>query len=164
MCSFFFRMQESSSPNGCTKDVNSYPAHIVKTHCTASDDMSDPFMRYMATADLGKEKITRGEYLNAGMRTYEHLHIWDFDGIAAALRDAGFTDIKRAPYRDSEDPNDEIWKRVMQNPTVVWAQPCDLVVECDDGFRYGTRYTHPADEVCGCRAVPSEIHKGLTLG
>jgi SAM-dependent methyltransferase len=38
-------------------------------------------------------------------RIYAHIHLWDFDEVAAALRAAGFTDIWRSSYATSESPH-----------------------------------------------------------
>ena len=128
-CSFLAECRRVLRPTGALRISTPNLAYLVHTYCTASDDASDSFMRYLAAVELGKEKITPGEFLNASVRTHGHLHIWDFDDLAAALSEACFTRIQRVPYGESEDPELRHLETRYIEPQLVWAQPCDLVAE-----------------------------------
>ena len=128
-CAFFAECRRVLRPTGVLRTSTPNLAYLVHIYCSSPDDMSNPFIRYLAAVELGKEKITRGEYLNASVRTHGHLHIWDFDDLAAALSEAGFTNIQQMPYGESADPELRNLETRYVEPHLVWAQPCDLDVE-----------------------------------
>jgi len=61
---------------------------------------------FMRTAGLGAEHRARGlaEAVRAALGNTAHRWMWDEKSMAAALRQAGFVDVRRCRFNDCEDP------------------------------------------------------------
>jgi GT2 family glycosyltransferase/SAM-dependent methyltransferase len=64
----------------------------------------DACTQFMRTTALGQEARSRGVtgFVREWLGNSRHLWMWDFKGLSAELARAGFTDIRRARYADSE--------------------------------------------------------------
>jgi len=60
---------------------------------------------FMRESGLGEERRPRGPkgWLIAGLGNSRHRWMWDFASMKSALEDAGFREIRRAQFGDSED-------------------------------------------------------------
>jgi len=70
-----------------------------------SSAASDACSQFMEASLLGSVERTRGlvSFLRQWLGNSTHLWMWDFKGISAELRDAGFRGVRRAEFGDSDD-------------------------------------------------------------
>jgi SAM-dependent methyltransferase len=62
--------------------------------------------RFMLDTSLGVEERARGlaGFARSWLGNSRHLWMWDFESLRAELRTAGFKNVRRAAFRDSEEP------------------------------------------------------------
>ena len=77
--------------------------HLARTYLT--DDTTDAAGTFMVEAHLGEPNSPRGlRHLSRALfGRSQHLWMWDYRSMSRELDQAGFTDIRRAEYGDSED-------------------------------------------------------------
>lgn len=76
--------------------------------------VSTPDLRYLVTAyldeslaewlDVGWEPATAAKLMNEGMHAWGHQFLYDFDELRTALLSAGFSDVRRVAWRESQMP------------------------------------------------------------
>lgn len=76
-----------------------------------ASERDDRALDFLKSTLLGKEKRIRTikGWLHEAIGNSNHLWLWDFKGLAAELKRAGFIDIRKAVYGDT---NDEMIARV----------------------------------------------------
>ena len=70
-----------------------------------ASEEEDRTISFFQATSLGKVKRakTLSGWLHEAIGHSHHLWMWDFRGLAAELRSAGFVEIRRADYGDSKD-------------------------------------------------------------
>ena len=82
------------------------PALETEVRGYINDAADDACSRFMQRTYLGAAHRHRGVMglLRGSLGNSQHLWMWDFKGLQAELRAAGFVDIRRAAYGDSRYP------------------------------------------------------------
>ena len=77
---------------------------LVRTYL--EDETTDAAGTFMIEAHLGESSSPRGlrSLSRALFGRSQHLWMWDYKSMSRELNDAGFSDVRRAAYGDSEDP------------------------------------------------------------
>jgi len=88
-------------PGGTFRLVLPDIEYLAKQYC--NDECSEAAIRFMDDTLLGRKTRPRGVggVVRDWLGNSRHLWMWDYKGLAAELRDAGFTSIRRAAYNDS---------------------------------------------------------------
>jgi predicted SAM-dependent methyltransferase len=71
-----------------------------------ADDSSQAASHFMEAACLGSHGVTSAarSLMEALFSRNKHLWMWDDKGLAKELADAGFVDVRRASFNDSDEP------------------------------------------------------------
>ena len=71
-----------------------------------ADSSEEAAHRFMRETFLGQEKRPRGMrgFVRQWLGNSAHLWMWDEASMSAKLREHGFVNVRRAQFRDSEDP------------------------------------------------------------
>jgi predicted SAM-dependent methyltransferase len=71
----------------------------------AASSSQDAALTFLRRSGLGQEQPARGlrQFLVLWLGNSSHLWLWDYESMAAELTDAGFCDIRRAAFHDSQE-------------------------------------------------------------
>lgn len=85
--------------------------------------------QFLRSTMLGLEHRPRGllGLLTSAFGVSDHLWMWDEASLSAALRDAGFSEIRRCSYGDSGDP---LFSDVEDHTRFVDGDIVELAIEC----------------------------------
>jgi hypothetical protein len=98
-----FHTHEALKPGGVFRCVVPDLEVLVRQYLASRDER--PAVQFMQDSDLGCQRRPRGlgAVLRAWLGSSHHLWMWDYRSLAAELRAAGFTDIRRAYFGDAEE-------------------------------------------------------------
>lgn len=90
-------------PGGVFRLVLPDLEHLARTYL--EDETTDASGTFMVEAHLGEPNSARGlrHLSRAIFGRSQHLWMWDYRSMSKELHEAGFVDIRRAAYGDSED-------------------------------------------------------------
>jgi SAM-dependent methyltransferase len=90
-------------PGGVFRCVVPDLEHLARAYLASSAEQ--PAVQFMEAAGLGRRRRPRG--LGGALREWlgnsHHMWMWDYESLAAELRAAGFTAVRRASFGDAED-------------------------------------------------------------
>ena len=91
-------------PGGVFRGV--LPDLYVEIQKYLHDEDTNACSEFMRSTSLGAEKRPKGllGHMRAIIGNSTHLWMWDFKGLAAELVKAGFVDVRRAEFGDSQFP------------------------------------------------------------
>jgi SAM-dependent methyltransferase len=95
---------EYLEPGGCFRLVVPDLELLAKEYL--ADPSEDSASRFMQDSVLGEKSMRRGvgSLPSALFGRSRHFWMWDYKGIAKELKEAGFVDVRRAQFGDSQDP------------------------------------------------------------
>jgi hypothetical protein len=78
-------------------------AHLARTYCDDPDDLAA--VRFLTHSGLGAATRPHGlaARISEALGNSRHRWLWDYKGIAKELSAAGFTQVRRAAFGDSEN-------------------------------------------------------------
>lgn len=129
VCFFFQECRRILRQEGVFRISTPDLAQVVRHYSGQTEEVSRRVIAWVAHTEFGGQQITAGQYLNAALRLHDHLHLFDFEDLRAALQSAGFSEVCRVPYGDSEERELRGLETRYLRPNNDWLQPLDLVVE-----------------------------------